>query len=212
MFSALPADASLQLLLNQQWRSPVLDAVLPLFSLRAPLFALLAGLLVWRSALRGKGQALYFILLVLAMGASDLSCNVVKHAVGRLRPLHAVAGTFYQESGQWQRLPATYTPDRQRDTSFPSGHAANTAALVVLAMMFWPRLRRGVWALPVIVGWSRVYVGKHYPLDLVAGWALGAAVGWCLWLVWKRLAPRLKLAVQPDDLYRPLLLPPVDCR
>lgn len=217
MFPTLPADASLQLLLNQEWRAPLLDALLPLFSLRAPLFVLLAGLLVWRSALRGKGQVAYFLVLVLAMGASDLSCNLVKHAAGRLRPLHAVAGTYYQETdaqgtAQWLRLPADYQPDRERDTSFPSAHAANTAALTVLAMLFWPRLRRGLWALPLVVGWSRVYLGKHYPTDILAGWLLGALLGWGLWLAWKRLAPRLKFAVLPDELYRPFLLPPPDCR
>jgi len=212
MFSPLSADAGLQLLLNQNLRSPALDMILPLFSLRSVLFVLLAATLVWRSALRGKGQAVYFILLVLAMGVSDLSCNVIKHEVGRLRPLHAVAGTYYQESGQWQRLPADYTPDRERDTSFPSAHAANSAALAMLAMLLWPRTRRVLWALPVVVGWSRVYLGKHYPLDVVAGWALGAVVGWLLWCAWKRAAPRLRLAVYPDELYRPLLLPPPDCR
>lgn len=212
MFPVLPADAGLQLLLNQDWRFPALDLVLPLFSLRAPLFVLLSGLLVWRAALRGKGQAVYFIALVLAMGVTDLTCNAVKHAVPRLRPLHSVAGTYHYESGQWLRLPADFVPDRERDTSFPSAHAANTAALTLLAMMFWPRLRRGLWALPLLVGWSRVYVGKHYPLDVAAGWLLGLILGWCMWLVWKRAAMRLKLAVLPDDLYRPFLLPPPDCK
>jgi len=82
----------------------------------------------------------------------------------------------------------------------------------MLAMLLWPRTRRVLWALPVVVGWSRVYLGKHYPLDVVAGWALGAVVGWLLWCAWKRAAPRLRLAVYPDELYRPLLLPPPDCR
>lgn len=212
MFPALPEDLSLQLLLNQQWRFAALDLLLPLFSLRAPLFVLLAGLLVWRSALRGKGQVIYFIVLVLAMGISDLACNAAKHAVGRVRPQHAVAGVYYQESGQWVRKPADYTPDRERGTSFPSAHAANSMALTVLAMCFWPRLRRGLWALPLLVGWSRVYLGKHYPLDVLGGWVLGALLGWGIWLAWKRLAPRLKMAVLPDELYRPSLLPPPDCR
>lgn len=212
MFPALPVDLDLQVLLNQQWRSAAQDLILPVFSMRAPLFMLLAGLLVWRSALRGKGQVAYFIALVLVMGVTDLSCNAVKHTVDRLRPLHSVGGTYYQESGQWLRLPADYTPDREHDTSFPSAHAANTAALTVLAMCFWPRLKRGLWALPVIVGWSRVYVGKHFPLDVVGGWILGSVIGWCFWLAWKRAAPRLTLAVLPDDLYRPFLLPPPDCQ
>lgn len=212
MFPALPLDLDLQLLVNQQWRNAALDLVLPVFSLRAPFFALLAGLLVWRSALRGKGQAAYFILIVLAMGATDLACNAVKHAAGRVRPQHAVAGAYYQESGQWVRLPADFVPEKDTGSSFPSAHAANTAAAAVLAMFLWPRLRRGIWALPLAVGWSRVYLGKHYPLDVAAGWLLGALLGWLFWLAWRRMAPRLKLAVLPDELYRPFLLPPPDCR
>ncbi|WP_305572544.1 phosphatase PAP2 family protein [Humidesulfovibrio sp.] len=212
MFPAYPLDLDLQLLMNQQWRSSALDLLLPVFSLRAPLFVLLAGLLVWRSALRGKGQAVYFIALVLAMGVTDLTCNAVKHEAGRVRPQHAIAGTYYQASGQWVRLPADYTPDRDRGTSFPSAHAANSMALTVLAMCFWPRLRQGLWALPVLVGWSRIYAGKHFPLDVLAGWILGAMLGWLFWLGWKRLAPRLKLPIRPDDLYRPFLLPPPDCK
>lgn len=212
MFPDLTADTSLQLLLNQQWRSAALDLLLPFFSLRAPLFVLLAMLLVWRSAVRGKGQAVYFIVLVLAMGLSDMTCNAVKHSVGRVRPLNAVAGTYLQESGQWLRRPADFTPSTEPGSSFPSAHAANTAAIAVLASLLWPRLRRGLWALPVLVGWSRVYLGKHYPLDVAAGWLLGALLGWCCWLAWRRIAQRLRLPVQPDELYRPFLLPPPDCR
>lgn len=211
MFPVLPLDLDLQLLLNQQWRLAALDVVLPVFSMRAALFVLLAGLLVWRSALLGKGQVIYFIILVLAMGVTDLTCNAVKQSVGRMRPQHAITGTYYQESGQWLRLPAGYTHDRDTGNSFPSAHAANSMAAAVLAMCFWPRVRRGLWALPLVVGWSRVYLGKHYPLDVLAGWMLGAMLGWCFWQAWKLLAPRLKLAIFPDDLYRPFLLPPPDC-
>lgn len=212
MFPELPLDSALQVLLNQQWRNAALDFMLPIFSMRTPLFVILAGLLVWRSALRGKGQAAYFLVLVLAMGLTDLSCNVPKSLIGRVRPLNAVAGTFYQESGQWLRLPEGMTQEKQRGSSFPSAHAANTAALVVVACMFWPRIRRAAWALPLIVGWSRVYVGKHYPLDVAAGWIFGAVLGWLVWQGWKCLAPRIRFAVTPDELYRPFLLTPPDCR
>lgn len=212
MFPAIPLDLHLEMLINQQWRNAALDVILPVFSLRAPFFVLLAGLLVWRSALRGKGQAAYFILIVLAMGATDLACNAAKHAVGRVRPQHAVAGAYYQESGQWVRLPADFVQEKDSGTSFPSAHAANTAAACLLAMMLWPALRRGIWALPIVVGWSRVYLGKHYPLDIVGGWAVGALMGWLFWLAWRQAAPRLRLAVHPDELYRPFLLPPPDCK
>jgi len=198
MFPTLPADHALLLLLNQEWRAPVLDLVLPLFSLRSLLFAILCVLLVWRCQKRGKSQTLYFLLLVLAMGASDLATNRVKHAVGRLRPENAVGGTYRQESGQWLRLPADMAPDRERGRSFPSAHAANSTALALLAALLWPRLRTGIWALPLLVGWSRVYLGKHYPTDVLGGWLLGLTVGWLFWLLWRAAARRWRLQLRAD--------------
>jgi undecaprenyl-diphosphatase len=202
---------NLLILLNQDWRMPVLDIVLPWFSSRALLFVLLAGLIVWRSMLRGKGQVVYFMALVLVMGAADLSCNAIKHGVGRLRPEHSIGGTYFQSSDQWQRLPLDYQPDRDHDTSFPSAHAANTAALTLLAAMFWPKLRKGAWALPLLVGWSRVYLGKHYPTDVAAGWLLGLMICWLCWIVWRKAAPLLRLAVLPDESEAIFLLPPPAC-
>lgn len=198
MFATPPWDLALFTLLNQELRAPVLDVVLPLFSSRALLFAILAVLLVWRCARLGKGQALYFILLLLCMGLSDLATNQVKHAVGRVRPEHSVAGTYHQRPGHWDRLPADYTPEKERGPSFPSAHAANSAALALLAALLWPRLRGLTWALPAVVGWSRVYLGKHFPLDVLGGWAMGVLVALLFWWGWKAASRRMGLGCRPE--------------
>jgi FMN phosphatase YigB (HAD superfamily)/membrane-associated phospholipid phosphatase len=77
--------------------------------------------------------------------------------------------------------------------SFPSGHTMTTAALAAaLVFIAWPtRWRWPVTAGAVVwagmMGFSRVYVGVHWPSDVIAGWMMGTAVAWVVWLV---LRPR----------------------
>jgi undecaprenyl-diphosphatase len=61
--------------------------------------------------------------------------------------------------------------------SFPSAHAADTAAAAAVVSWAAPPVAPLAIALVVLVGISRVYLGVHYPSDVVAGWVLGAAIG-----------------------------------
>lgn len=62
--------------------------------------------------------------------------------------------------------------------SFPSGHAATAFAAAAAVGFVAPRLRWPLLALAALVALSRVYLGVHYPLDVLAGAALGLALGW----------------------------------
>ncbi len=61
--------------------------------------------------------------------------------------------------------------------SFPSGHASTSFAAATVIAAFHPRLRVPVFAVAVLVALSRVYLGVHYAVDVVAGAAFGVAVG-----------------------------------
>jgi undecaprenyl-diphosphatase len=67
------------------------------------------------------------------------------------------------------RLPATH--------SFPSGHATVSFACATVLGLAIPRLRWPLLALAALVALSRVYVGVHYPLDVLAGGVLGVVLG-----------------------------------
>ena len=83
--------------------------------------------------------------------------------------------------------------------SFPSGHAATSFAGATFLALAAPRLAPALFALAAAVAYSRVYVGVHYPLDVVAGAVLGAAVT----LVFRALGPRAGALLRAGALRRP---------
>jgi len=186
MFFLTPAlDLRLLLLINQDWRCALFDAVMPVLSSKTALFIVLA-LAVGLAVLRlGKRQFLFFLVLLVGMGLSDATTGVVKSQINRVRPLNAVAGTYHQAHGVWDRRPMDFVQTKEEGSSYPSAHAANTMCLAVLAMLLWPGLRRWPLLLPLLVGYSRVYLGKHYPTDVLAGWLLGLVVAGFVWLAWE---------------------------
>ena len=76
-----------------------------------------------------------------------------------------------------------------QDHSFPSGHAATSFACATVLALAFPRLAVPLYVLAAAIGFSRIYVGVHYPLDVLGGAVLGIAVAIALrWLV--RARPR----------------------
>ena len=64
-----------------------------------------------------------------------------------------------------------------RNKSFPSNHAANACALAFIISFFFPKIRKIVCSMAIIIMFSRIYVGVHYPLDVIAGCILGVFYG-----------------------------------
>jgi undecaprenyl-diphosphatase len=132
-------------------------------------FGILAGLaLAVAIALDRRRERRERLALVLALGAavaaSDLlGAQVLRPLFGRMRPCFALPpGTF-----RW--LAATSDVG-----SLPSLHASNFFALAVVARAARRALGTAALLLALAVSWSRVYVGVHWPSDVVAGAAWGA--------------------------------------
>jgi undecaprenyl-diphosphatase len=159
---APPLDLQLLRWVNQVG-SPILDPVMVAASNRWLLLAIATAGAVYL-AIRSPHHWVAALLLLASIGAADLvAVRAVKPAVDRARPCRS--------------LPSVRAPDGcGSGRSFPSAHASDTAAAATVIAWAAPALSPLALALTAVVGISRVYLGVHYPSDVVGGWILGAAV------------------------------------
>jgi undecaprenyl-diphosphatase len=120
-----------------------------------------------------------FVMVVAADALADGAALGLKQAIGRQRPPLRYP----------QPRPLVHVP---HDGSFPSGHAATSFACATILTFALPRFSPLFLLLALAVAFSRVYVGVHYPLDVLGGAALGVAVATALRLLAtaRRRSPR----------------------
>ena len=100
----------------------------------------------------------------LSVLAGAAASGLIKDVVDRLRPVFADPGV----------TALVTTPETP---SFPSGHATTAFAAAAAVGAFHPRLRWPLYGVALLVATSRVYLGVHYGLDVLAGALLGVALG-----------------------------------
>jgi len=134
-----------------------------------------AGLLALFGGPRGRRAALVGIA---AIGATSLAVNQPLKMIGaRNRPDREDLGVPQQ---RWVTMPSS--------TSFPSGHSASATAFAVAVGDLLPTLRVPLRGAAMVVAFSRVYTGVHYPSDVLVGATVGALLGRTASAVARRVA------------------------
>ncbi len=141
-----------------------------------------------------KGRAATAGLCLAALALTGLVNTTIKRVVARPRPLPYFQKTDLTSEG-CATLDSSFRPrilgERLGKRSFPSGHsqtvfAVATALVVLLGLRFVP-----AFGVALLVGYSRIYVGAHFPADVLGGALVGALGSWLFLAATNRFWPEL---------------------
>ena len=166
-------DKNLMVFLNKTLSNPIFDILMPIITNQKFLTIIGVILILYLGFYSGKRGKITLIVLIFAAGISDAICaQIIKPWVGRIRPSHEFIeyiNLLVSKGGKW---------------SFPSNHAANSFAFATVLSYFYDKNKTMIFSIASVIAFSRVYVGVHYPLDIIFGSLLGYTVSWIILSVW----------------------------
>ena len=148
---------------NGWWSSSFLDQILPWVTYLGSHFAVIFFILLSWILTRQK-KLLHRLILLYAIQSAVIYS--LKFLVQRQRPLF-----FLEVASKLSKGPGEIL-----DPSFPSAHAAFSFMMATLLSNWFPRYRILFFIVAAFIGWTRIYLGVHYPTDVIAGALLGYGI------------------------------------
>ena len=167
-------DQQLFLFLNSL-NSPFWDQVMYVLSGKVIWAPLYLAILIFLGIKYKRKFLIILLLIILAVTLADqISVQLFKNLVHRLRPCHepCLEGLVHLVNGECGGK-----------FGFVSSHATNSFNVALLSLLFirkrWYTISIVLWA--IVIGYSRIYLGVHYPGDVICGSLLGALIGWSIY-------------------------------
>lgn len=157
-----------------------------------PLYAFLIYKLWVKARKRPTRMAAVVLGLAMCVAGTDLfSARIMKPSFERLRPSHRAE---LRDDIHLVTPPGESTPYKGGRFGFVSSHAANHTGIAVFVGLLlgggWWLLSLCAWAL--LIGYSRIYLGVHFPADVAVGTLVGALWGGAMYLMSRPIARRIK--------------------
>ena len=166
-------DKQAMVFFNKTIANPIFDFMMPIITNQN--FLVFSGLILigYLAYFGGKRGRITIVVLLIAASFSDAICfQIIKPWVGRIRPSHE----FYEYINLLVSKGGKY--------SFPSNHASNSFVFATVLSYFYDRNRVFLYILASTIAFSRVYVGVHYPLDIIFGSIIGYVISWTILSLW----------------------------
>lgn len=180
MNSITEMDLGTNLFIQENLRNPLLDSLMKTYTVLNNAGILAIGIVVFFVLVKGLREV--GVVMALSLATQAVFNNILlKPLVARMRPYE------YSEK-------VVLLVGKANDFSFPSGHTGSAFAIAVVVCLMLPR-KYGIVALgmAVLMGYSRLYVGIHYPTDVLGGALLGVITSYLSYFVFRRYEARKEL-------------------
>ncbi len=149
-----------------------------------PLYIILFIWLIWRGGTKGRICAV--VLAVAVLIADPLNSQIIKEMFARIRPCHVLNDVHLL-------VPCG------GGKSFPSTHAVNNFIAAIVISAYFPRVKILVYSIATMVAFSRVYVGVHYPADVIGGSIEGMILGGILLMIASKIEKYVAERIQKKE-------------
>jgi len=169
-------DTAILLLINKTLSNPLFDYIMPKFDNPSNWIPFILLIWIYSITKDEENRKKIIILLPITILLCDQLGGFIKDLHLRDRPWFALGTDIINHLGK----------SKGQHLSFPSNHALNISGVSVLFSNIYPSYKYYFWFIAFIIMYSRIYIGVHYPIDVVCGCILGILISLTIIKIWEK--------------------------
>ncbi len=183
-------DRFLFLFFNSTVSNPVFDVIFPYITKQGHwVIPGILGAIIFIFFQRKKALIVIGLAIITVAISDPVSVRILKPLFHRLRPCHP---SFFIDGTHMFLDGGRFLFGHKTSLSFPSAHATNIFAQAMLLTFLYPKQAIWFFIFASLIGYSRIYVGVHYPIDVVGGVIFGIRIGAFVYLLYNYIWQRMR--------------------